>query len=155
SFIDPPRTREHAIELVEQGAIDAALEPYQLHENPRMRYLMPDFRQAEKDFFRRTRAYPLNHLFVLREEIAARNPGVVTALYDALCEANRRADRYRDEKQKKEAEWEREVMGEDFIYSLHEGCARRSVETLMEYQVQQGILDTKLAMKDLFFPEFL
>ena len=155
SFVDSPRTREHAIELVERGAIDAALEPYQLHENPKMRYLMPDFHQAEKEFFRRSRAYSLNHLFVLREEIATRNPRVVAALYEALKEANDRADRYRDEKQRREAEWEREVMGEDFIYSLHQGCARRSVETLMDYQVQQGILDKKPEIEDLFFPEFL
>jgi len=39
--------------------------------------------------------------------------------------------------------WERKVMGEDFSYSLKEGCARRSLETLMDYQVQQGILDKK------------
>jgi len=155
SFIDPPRTREHAIELVAQGVIDAALEPYQLHENPRMRHLMPDFRDAEKDFFRSTGAYSLNHLFVLREEVAERNPGVVRSLYDALNEANRIADRYRDEQQKREAAWEREVMGEDFSYSLHEGCALRSVETLMNYQVQQGILDTQPAIEDLFFPEFV
>jgi hypothetical protein len=46
-------------------------------------------------------------------------------------------------------------MGEDFIKSLHQGCARRSVETLMDYQVQQGILDKKPEIEDLFFPEFL
>src|SRR6266542_1476399 len=39
-FITPPRTREHAVEMVEQGKIEAALEPYHLHDNPKMRYLM-------------------------------------------------------------------------------------------------------------------
>ena len=75
SFVDAPRTREHAIQLVEQGAIDAALEPYQLHENPKMRYLLPDFHQAEKEFFRRTGAYSLNHLFVLRKKSQIAIPG--------------------------------------------------------------------------------
>jgi 4,5-dihydroxyphthalate decarboxylase len=46
-FITEPRTREHAVELVERGEIEAALEPYHLHANPNMRYLMRDFRQAE------------------------------------------------------------------------------------------------------------
>jgi len=59
------------------------------------------------------------------------------------------------EKQKAEAAWEREVMGEEFSYSLRRGCARRSLETLMEYQVQQGILDSKPDIEELFFPETL
>jgi 4,5-dihydroxyphthalate decarboxylase len=152
-FIPSPRTREHAIELVERGEIAAALEPYPLHSNPRMRYLMEDFRRAEREFFRRTGAYTINHLFALREGIAAAHPEIVRSLLMALREANSIADRYRDENQKSEAAWEREVMGEEFSYSLKEGCARTSLDTLMEYQIQQGILDRKPALEDLFFPE--
>jgi 4,5-dihydroxyphthalate decarboxylase len=155
NFISPPRTREHAIELVERGEIEAALEPYHLHENPKMRYLMRDFRRAEEVFFRRTGAYTLNHLFAIREDVAKDSPWAVKDLFSALNEANSLADRYRDEKQKSEAAWERQVMGEDFAYSLTRGCARRSVETLLEYQVQQGILDKKPAIEDLFVPEML
>ncbi len=155
SFIAAPRTREHAVELVEQGEIDAALEPYALHNNPNMRYLMGDFRQAEKEYFRRTGAYTTNHLFALRQEIANDHPWAVENLFAALTDANAVADRYRDEKQKREAAWEKEVMGEEFRYSLREGCARRSLETLMEYQMQQGILDTKPRIEDLFAAETL
>lgn len=153
-FISPPRTREHAVEMVERGEIEAALEPYHLHANPRMRYLMRDFRQAEETFFRRTGAYTVNHLFALREEVA-NYPRAIESLLVALKEANSLADRYRDEGQKIEAAWERQVMGDEFFYSLKAGCARRSLETLIEYQLQQGILDKKPRMEDLFFPECL
>ena len=67
-----------------KGKIEAALEPYQLHDNPNMRYLMRDFRQAEKQFFRRTGAYTLNHLFALREETAKEYPAAVSNLFAAL-----------------------------------------------------------------------
>jgi 4,5-dihydroxyphthalate decarboxylase len=154
-FIAPPRTREHAVEMVEEGKIEAALEPYHLHDNPKMRYLMRDFRQAEKQFFRRTGAYTLNHLFALREETAKEYPAAVKNLFTALKEANSLADRYRDEKQKEEAAWEKEVMGDEFSYSLKQGCARTSLETLMAYQVQQGILDRMPHLEELFFPETL
>src|SRR4030095_2689887 len=40
NFVSPARSREPAVELVQQGEIDAALEPYALHNNPNMRYLM-------------------------------------------------------------------------------------------------------------------
>ena len=49
----------------------------------------------------------------------------------------------------------RDQMGEDFCYSLTKGCARRSLETLMEYQVQQGILDHTLNIDELFAPQTL
>jgi 4,5-dihydroxyphthalate decarboxylase len=150
SFIPSPRTREHAIEMVERGEIEAALEPY---SSPKLRHVMRDFRAAEEQFFRRTGAYTINHLFALRERIAQDHPSAVKNLFDALCRANALADRYRDQNQRDEAAWEREVMGEEFSYSLKKGCARRSLETLMEYQIQQGILDEKPDLKELFFPE--
>jgi 4,5-dihydroxyphthalate decarboxylase len=154
-FIPSPRTREHAVEMVERGEIEAALEPYHLHDNPKMRYLMRGFRQAEANFFRRTGAYTVNHLFALREEVAKKQPGVVTSLLTVLKEANSLAGRYFDEGQKREAAWEREVMGEEFRYSLKKGCARASLDTLVEYQIQQGILDKKPNIDDLFFLETL
>ena len=155
NFILPPRTREHAVQMVEQGEIDAALEPYALHDNPEMRYLMPDFRQAEKEYFRRSGAYTTNHLFALREGIRTEHPWAVESLFAALKDANTLADRYRNENQKREATWEHEVMGEDFHYSLKRGCARRSLETLIEYQMQQGILGTKPKIEELFAAETL
>ena len=155
NFISAPRTREHAVEMVEKGEIDAALEPYALHASANMRYLMTDYRCAEEEFFRRTGAYTTNHLFALREGILKDNPETVESLFAALKAANALADNYRDEKQRREAAWEREVMGEEFQYSLRTGCARRSVETLMDYQVQQGILDRKPKIEELFAPQAL
>lgn len=154
-FIPAPRTREHAVEMVERGEIEAALEPYHLDDNPKIRYLMRDYRKAEENFFRRSGAYTVNHLFAFRENVAKEHPWTVRSLFAALKEANALADRYRDEKQKAEAAWERQVMGEEFSYSLSEGCARRSLETLMAYQVQQGILEKIPEIESLFFLEGL
>lgn len=155
-FIPPPRTREHAIELLERGEIDAALEPYPaLSSNPKLRHLIPDYRRAEEDYFRRTGTFTINHLLALRDDSAAAHPRVVESLLTAFREAEAVADRYRNEKQKAEAAWERKVMGEDFSYSLKKGCARRSLATLIEYQLQQGILDERPDIESLFFPEAL
>src|SRR5262249_2533710 len=155
NFITAPRTREHAVEMVQEGKIEAALEAYQLHDNPKMRYRIGDFRQAEKQIFQRTGAYTLNHRLPVREESVQGHPAAVSSLFDALRDANASADRYRDQKQRDEAAWEKEVMGEEFSYSLRRGCARRSLETLMEYQVQQGILDRMPDIESLFFTETL
>ena len=156
SFISPPRTREHAIELVEQGEIDAALEPYAaLSSNPHLRHIVRDYRKAEEEFYRRNRVYTVNHLFALREDIAQANPAIPESLLTAFRQAEAAADRYRNEQEKEEAAWEQKVMGEPFSYSLNKGCARKSIETLIEYQLQQGILDEKPKTESLFFPQVL
>jgi 4,5-dihydroxyphthalate decarboxylase len=156
SFISPPRTREHAIELVEQGEIDAALEPYPaLLSNPKLRHIIRDYRKAEEEYFQRTRAFTVNHLFALREETAESHPGIVESLLAAFREAEDAADRYRNAKEKEEAAWEKKVMGEPFWYSLNKGCARKSLEVLIEFQLQQGILDDKPEFESLFFPQVL
>jgi len=155
-FISPPRTREHAIGLVEQGELDAALEPYKdLASNPKLRLLFPDHRKVEEEFYRLTGAFPINHLFVLREDIAEDHPWVAESLLIAFREAESLADRYRNEEEKKEAAWEREVMGEDFSYSLKKGPACRSLATLLEYQIQQEMLDQRPDIESLFFPQVL
>jgi 4,5-dihydroxyphthalate decarboxylase len=155
-LISEPRTREHAIELLERGEIDAALEPYDaLASNPKLRRIFPDHRRVEEDFFRRTGCFPINHLFVLKEEIAAAHPQVVQGLLNAFCRAESMADRYRNDKQKEEAAWEKKVMGGEFAYSLNRGPARKSLDTLFTYQIQQGIADKKPDLESLFFPQVL
>jgi 4,5-dihydroxyphthalate decarboxylase len=155
-LIPEPRTREHAIELLERGEIDAALEPYDsLAANPKLRRIFPDHRRVEEDFFRRTGCFPINHLFVLKEEIADAHPWIVEGLLKAFRDAEAAADRYRSAKQKEESAWEKKVMGGEFQYSLNRGPARKSLETLFTYQIQQGISDKKPDLASLFFPQVL
>ena len=155
-FISEPRTREHAIELLEEGEIDAALEPYPgLAKNPKLRRLFEDSSRVEADYFRRTQVIPIIHSLALREELVAEHPWVVGSLLKAFRQARALAENYMNEEQKKEARWEREVIEDDpFSYRL-DYCARKSLETLIEYQVQQGLLDKKPKLEDLFFPESL
>ena len=155
-FISEPRTREHAIELLEEGEIDAALEPYPgLAKNPKLRRLFEDSSRVEADYFRRTQVIPIIHSLALREELVAEHPWVVGSLLKAFRQARALAENYMNEEQKKEARWEREVMEDDpFSYRL-DTCARKTLETLMEYQVQQGLLDKKPKLEELFFPESL
>jgi len=85
--------------------------------------------------------------------VAEKNPWIAESLLNAFSEAEAAADRYRNDREKEEARWERDVMGEPFIYSLNKRCARKSIETLIEFQLQQGILDEKPETESLFFPQ--
>ena len=88
NFIPSPRTREHAIELVENGAIDAALEPYgSLAKNPKLRRLLKDHRREEAAYFRRTQVIPVIHTLVLQEALVAKQPWIANSLLSAFRNA--------------------------------------------------------------------
>lgn len=155
-FIPEPRTREHAVELVEEGKIDAAFEPYAgLEQKPGLRRLFPAHREVEAAYFHRRGVFPIIHTLVLREEIVAEHPWVVESLMEGFRRAYAAADRYRSEKEKTEAAWERGLLGSDSdVYRL-DGCARQTLKTLLLYQRQQGMIDREPDLEELFFPASL
>jgi 4,5-dihydroxyphthalate decarboxylase len=154
NFIASPRTREHAIELVENGAIDAALEPYgSLAKNPKLRRLLKDHRREEADYFRRTQVIPVIHTLVLQEELAAKQPWILESLLSAFRKARALEDKYMSEEEKGDARWLSEAIGYDpYAYSF-DVSTRKSLHALIRCQMQQGLLDREPALEDLFFRE--
>ncbi len=155
-FIPAPRTREHAIQMVEAGEIDAALEPYtNLGRNQKLRCLFEKHHQVEAEYFLRTGVLPVIHTLVLREDIVADHPWVVRNILLAFRRARALEERYLSEEDKKEARWLRDLVGDDPFSYLLDSCAKKTLETLIDYQVQQGLLSQRPILKDLFFPEGL
>ena len=52
--------------------------------------LIPDYRRAEQEYFRRTGVYPVHHIVGIRRELFDREPWVARSLYLALDESKRR-----------------------------------------------------------------
>lgn len=155
-FIPAPRTREHAIQMVEATDIDAALEPYSdLGRNQKLRCIFEEHRQEEAEYFLRTGVFPVIHTLVLREDIVADHPWVVRNLLIAFRRARALEEPYLTEEDKKEAKWLRDLVGHDPYRYLLDPCARKTLETLIDYQEQQGLLRQRPILEDLFFPESL
>jgi 4,5-dihydroxyphthalate decarboxylase len=57
--------------------------------------LFPDYRRAERDYYRRTGIYPGHHIVVLRRDLVEREPWAVRSVYRAFAEARAVADRNR------------------------------------------------------------
>ena len=152
NFIPPPRTREHALELVEKGAIDVALEPYgSLAKNPKLRRLLKDHRREEADYFRRTQVIPVIHTLVLQEELVAKHAWILDSLLSAFRKARALEENYMTEEERNEAGWLSEAIGYDpYAYSFDEST-RKSLDALIRCQMQQGLLSRHPEPEELFF----
>ncbi len=109
-------------------------------------------RQTEAEYFLQTGVLPVYHTLVLREDIVADNPWVVRNLLIAFRQARALEKRYLSEEDRKETEWLRDLVGDDPFSYLLDPCAKKTLETLIDYQVQQGLLSQRPFLNDLFFP---
>ena len=73
------------------GEIDALytarLPPSFLRGDPRVRRLFPDYKAAERAYFRKTGLFPIMHFVVVREDVYREHRWVAESLYKAFCAA--------------------------------------------------------------------
>jgi 4,5-dihydroxyphthalate decarboxylase len=77
--------------MMEAGELDALFSIYLpkifLAGSPNCKRLFPNFKDIEKDYYKRTRIFPIMHTIALRSDVLRDEPWVAKSLYDALCEA--------------------------------------------------------------------
>ena len=55
-----------------------------------MRRLFENYVEVEREYFRRTRIFPIMHTVVIRRDVYRANPWVAQSLFKAFVEAQRR-----------------------------------------------------------------
>ncbi len=82
-------------DLLERGEIDfmmTANNPLAFRRgSPKVRRLFPNYAEVEKDYYRRTKIYPIMHTVVIRRDVYEANPWVALSMYKALCRAKEHA----------------------------------------------------------------
>ena len=161
--IEPGRTLSA---LLASGGIDAlytARTPSTFHSSGGVRRLFPQFIDVERDYFRRTRIFPIMHTVVIRRALYERHRWVAGTLFKAFAAAQRLA--YDDLGQtaalKVMLPWlpahladARREMGDDFWpYGLAPNTA--TLDTFLRYAHDQGLSPRRLRPADLFAPETL
>ncbi len=153
--------------MLERGEIDAMISAHMpspfVRRSPKVRRLIPNFREIEKDYYRRTKIFPIMHAVVLREEVYERHPWVAQSLFKAFSEAKRicQESMYEFSALKYMIAWsiaqmeeEREILGEDFWpYGLE--ANRHVLETLVQYAHEQGLIKNLPDLNSLFAPNTL
>src|SRR3954465_1673704 len=84
-------------DLLERGEIDfmmTANNPQSFRRgSPKVARLFPDYAAMEKDYYKRTKIYPIMHTVVIQRAIYDRDPWVALSLYKSFCAAKDRSMR--------------------------------------------------------------
>jgi 4,5-dihydroxyphthalate decarboxylase len=159
--------RQTLAQLLAEGKIDALYAPRApstLRTRPdAVRRLFEDYAAVEREYYRRTRVFPIMHTVAIRREVYESNPWCAQALYKAFAAAQRKtyADLEEVAALKTMLPWlpahvaeAKRELGEDWwAYGL--GPNRHVLETFLRYHHEQGLSKRLHAPEDLFAPETL
>jgi 4,5-dihydroxyphthalate decarboxylase len=151
--------------MLAEGELDAlvtARAPSTFQKEPdKVRRLFPDYVETEKQYYRRTRIFPIMHTIVIRRDVYAKNPWVAQSLYKAFTEAKAKAYALYNQTAAlpamvpwliAELEEARREMGEDWWpYGLEPN--RGVLDTFLRYHHEQGLSRRRYEPEDLFAPE--
>jgi 4,5-dihydroxyphthalate decarboxylase len=163
--IEDNKTQKTLGQLLAEGAIDATLGtslPNEMRTNPDIVRLFPNYVELDKDLYRRKGIYPIMHLVAIKKSVYERYPFVATSLYDAFVKSketaleklfNLRAVRYMTPFLMREIDDIWEVFnGDPWPYGIEPN--RRTLEALVKYQQDLGLIDTPVKIDDLFVPTY-
>jgi len=162
--IGPTQTLAQMIANGEIDALVTARAPSTFYSQPQaVTRLFPDYVSAERDYFRRTKIFPIMHTVVIRRDVYEQNRWVAQSLYKALQAAKMHAlELYRQTAAMPamlpwlvaHLEEARREMGEDWWpYGLEPN--RHVLDTFLRYHYEQGLSKRRLQPEELFAPETL
>ena len=148
-------------EMLKKGELDAlatAERPRSFGPNPQVQRLFPNYREMERNYYQKTGIFPIMHTIVLRESLYRERPWVAPSVYKAMVEAKGWG---RERIRGTGAPWimlpwlwddlekEDELLGGDpYPYGLEPN--RRTLEVLMGYVVEQGLMEQLVPLEELF-----
>ena len=145
--IEPGKTLEG---LLTAGDIAAAI-GVQV-QSPDVKPLIPNAREAGLDTLRRHGIYPINHTVVVKNELLDAHPDLAPDLFSAFADAKRvYVERLREGRVDKADPIHLAVMditGDPLPHGIEPN--RTTLEAIVQYSVEQGILSRSVAVEELF-----
>lgn len=149
--------------MLAQGALDAVIAARRpscfVSGHPHVSRLFPDYRAAERDYYRKTGIFPIMHALGVRRDVHGKQPWLAASLCKAFTRAKRLADAEFAETTALKiglpwvnAEYDetRALMGDDFwSYGLNEqNC--RTLAAMARYSFEQGLAVRLLSVDEMF-----
>jgi 4,5-dihydroxyphthalate decarboxylase len=159
---DPKKSLSDLIDKGEIDAIFATSLPTCMKRNPDVVRLFPNYREIERDYYKRTGIFPIMHLVTLRRDVHEKYPFAASSLYEALKASRERAlARMRDTGALRymlpwmtaDLDEIDEVFGGDPWPNGIE-ANRKTLEALVTYLHEQGLIAKKMPIEDIFVKTF-
>lgn len=160
------QTLDAMLQAGEISALYSAISPPSLIARSNVRYLFPDPEAAGRDYFERTRIFPIMHTVVIRRDIYEKHRWLARSLYDGFKAAKDRAfAHFRDEEANLQTsssipwlgalvEKNRKLMGDDpWRYGVE--ANRHVLEIFLRYHHEHGLSQRRYKVEELFAPETL
>ncbi len=162
--ISPAQTLSQMLETGEIDALYTARAPSSFKPGSgSIHRLFPDYPTVEKNYYQRTKIFPIMHTVVIRRDVYERNRWIAQSLYKAFVLAQREV--YRDLHETaglkymlpwllSHVEDTEKMMGQDFWpYGLEPNL--HTLTTFLRYSYEQGLSKRLLKPQELFAPESL
>ena len=159
--IEINRSDKSMNQLLAAGELDAIISSRSvegLGTDPDIERLIPNYREVEKDYYRRTKIFPIMHLVVMRRDVYEKHPFIAQSLYNAFCESRKRALelmrelgalRYMLPWMTADIDEIDEIFGGDpWPYGLEPN--RPTLEAMVAYMVEQSFIPRSIPIEDLF-----
>jgi 4,5-dihydroxyphthalate decarboxylase len=170
----PPGFRAEAIpstntlsRMIESGEIDAlytARAPSTYHgDSGPVRRLFPDYQTVEREYYKKTKIFPIMHVIAIRRDVYEKNPWVAQSLLKAFVAAQKEA--YQDLRETaalkvmlpwatRHLEETEALLGKDYwAYGLDANV--HVLDTFLRYSYEQGLSKRQLTAREIFAPESL
>jgi 4,5-dihydroxyphthalate decarboxylase len=146
-------------DVLPHGGVDACMLPEISAKHtqlPGVRRLWPNFREVEKQYYLRTKIFPIRHVVVVKNSILEKHPWVVQSLVEAFTKAKEMGIKHVSDTRRSFLAWygaeleeERELFGADaWSYNIKDN--RIVLEKMTLYAEMVGITERRLEIKNLF-----
>lgn len=149
------------VDMLAEGELDAVLHPDLIaplrDRDPRVGRLFPDYKADEAAWFKQTGIFPIMHVVGFKQEIVEKYPWVPVNMFIAFEEAKRMAMHRMENPRIVPLAWYREaweeqqeILGPDpWEYGLTKQN-RHTLETLVGYSHEQGLIRRRIPLEELF-----
>lgn len=163
--IEPVAAGRNLSEMLDAGDIDACITPLTpsvyAKRSPRVRRLFPNFREVEREYYRKTGIFPIMHTVALKTSLYEKHPWVAQSLYKAfLASRDEAISRVHDTNALNitlpwvvaEAEESERLFANGDFWPFGVENSRKTIQQLIDYLAQDGLLEREVKVEELFAP---
>lgn len=151
-------------DLLASGEVDASITTgvWAPDRHPDITFLFPNYAELERDYFKRTGFFPINHTLIIKNSVLEEHPWVAMSLFNAWQESKRLCYNWLEWQRVHQtsmwfrALWEEEraAAGPD-VYPWGFRTARAEIQKMLDYSLHQGIIYSNFSPEQLFCPSTL